>query len=294
MAVRSFSRIRPQAHLHRAGRLNLRPATAGGPGDDVAFQVSWPRALRPEVLPPNWRDWAANLRLAGWLLLAAAVVGAGVAWRSTWLTPSMLDAVGRLGLAAAVGLSLTALQRLVSRGRSAGRPLERAQVLLAVAGALTMLLVDNSLARAFGVAGVASIVRFRTPVEDPGDATVLFLAMGLGMCSGVGAFTLVFVGAVVIAGVLLMSRTGIAAPVGQALGVEVVSTAAGFSLADVTAVFASHGVDAELVEWKQNGEVRARFRAMARPGGSVADLARDLKGRPGVAAVTCEVRKNFC
>ena len=49
---------------------------------------------------------------------------------------------------------------------------------------MMMIIIGNSLARAFGIAGAAGIVRFRTPVDDPKDVTILFLLMGLGHGDG--------------------------------------------------------------------------------------------------------------
>ena len=67
-------------------------------------------------------------------------------------------------------------------------------MLLCVSGALMMIIIGNSLARAFGIAGAASIIRFRTPVDDPKDVTILFLLMGLGMSTGLGAFAVAGLG----------------------------------------------------------------------------------------------------
>ncbi len=53
-----------------------------------------------------------------------------------------------------------------------------------------MIIIGDSLARAFGVAGGAAIVRFRTPVENPREAMILFLLLALGMACGVGAFAI--------------------------------------------------------------------------------------------------------
>jgi uncharacterized membrane protein YhiD involved in acid resistance len=50
-----------------------------------------------------------------------------------------------------------------------------------------MVIIGDSVARAFGVAGAAGIVRFKTPVEDPKDTTILFLLVALGMACGVGS-----------------------------------------------------------------------------------------------------------
>ena len=76
--------------------------------------------------------------------------------------------------------------------------MHHAQVLLCVSGALMMVLINDSLARAFGIAGAASLVRFRTPVDDPRDAAVMFLLMGLGMASGLGAFAIAVSGTVMV------------------------------------------------------------------------------------------------
>ena len=78
--------------------------------------------------------------------------------------------------------------------RDANPALDQAQVLLCVAGALMMIIIGSNLARAFGIAGAASIIRFRTPVEDPRDITVLFILMGLGMAAGLGGFALAGLG----------------------------------------------------------------------------------------------------
>ena len=94
--------------------------------------------------------------------------------------------LSKLIAAALIGALVTAIHKPVSRDRP--KSLEQAQILLCVSGAIMMIIIGNSLARAFGIAGAAGIVRFRTPVDDPKDVTILFLLMGLGMATGLGAF----------------------------------------------------------------------------------------------------------
>jgi hypothetical protein len=65
-----------------------------------------------------------------------------------------------------------------------------------VSGALMMIISGDSLARAFGITGAASIIRFRTPADDPKDAIILFLSLGFGMACGLGAFALAGLGMV--------------------------------------------------------------------------------------------------
>ena len=75
------------------------------------------------------------------------------------------------------------------------------QILLALVGALVMLIVGSSVARAFGTAGVAKLIRYRAAVEDPKDATVMLAALSIGLAAGVemyglAAFATVFILAV--------------------------------------------------------------------------------------------------
>ena len=92
--------------------------------------------------------------------------------------------LSKMVAAALIGALVTAIHQPVSRDRP--KSLEQAQSLLCVSGAMMMIIIGNSLARAFGIAGAAGIVRFRTPVDDPKDVTILFLLMGLGMADRPG------------------------------------------------------------------------------------------------------------
>jgi hypothetical protein len=86
--------------------------------------------------------------------------------------------------------------------------LEQAQILLCVSGALMMIIIGDSLARAFGIAGAASLIRFRTPVDDPKDTIILFLSLGLGMACGLGAFSVAAFGAAFLSlAMLVLDRT---------------------------------------------------------------------------------------
>lgn len=100
----------------------------------------------------------------------------------------------KLFFAALIGVIVSAVHRRYPGEKPITRSLAQAQVLLCVAGALMMIIIGDSLPRALGIAGGATIVRFRTPVDDPKDSTVLFLLLGLGMACGMGLFTVAGVG----------------------------------------------------------------------------------------------------
>jgi uncharacterized membrane protein YhiD involved in acid resistance len=84
---------------------------------------------------------------------------------------------------------------LALRPRRKGTPHRRAaviqtQVILAIVGAVVMLVVGASLARAFGIVGAAGLVRYRAKIEDPKDAGVMLSTLAVGLASGVGLWML--------------------------------------------------------------------------------------------------------
>jgi uncharacterized membrane protein YhiD involved in acid resistance len=62
------------------------------------------------------------------------------------------------------------------------------QILLAVVGAAVMIIVAESLARAFAIAGAAGLVRYRAQIDDPKEAGVMLVSLGVGLASGAGLF----------------------------------------------------------------------------------------------------------
>jgi hypothetical protein len=239
---------------------------------------------------------AHHIPAAAGLIGGAAALGVAafyVAGRLPTL-PVTAPPAARLALAAAIGLVLTAVHSHIKHARTPGYSLARAQTLLCVAGALTMILIDNSVARAFGIAGAASIVRFRTPVDDPTDATVLFLSMALGMASGVGAFGLALSGTVGVCLLLLAFGTLAPQPRRRHISIELVATSHQFPAEHVRSVFARHGVAVEPAEWSQDAATRITYRAAVDETLPLELLGDELmsKGEAGLQSVTWEVRKN--
>ncbi len=99
------------------------------------------------------------------------------------------DAVVRLPLAAVLGTALALRPR--KRGQQRRSVLVvQTQIMLAVVGAVIMLVVGNSLSRAFGIVGAAGLVRYRSTIDDPKEAVVMLCALGAGLASGVGLYVL--------------------------------------------------------------------------------------------------------
>jgi hypothetical protein len=56
-----------------------------------------------------------------------------------------------------------------------------------------LLVVQHSIALAFALAGIVAAVRFRNNLKDPKDAVYIFLALGIGIASGVQALDVALV-----------------------------------------------------------------------------------------------------
>lgn len=66
----------------------------------------------------------------------------------------------------------------------------QAQTLIAAAGAVMVTVIGDSPARAFGLVGLGSFIRFRSGMSDPRDAAVMFVMIGVGMSCGLGLFSM--------------------------------------------------------------------------------------------------------
>lgn len=56
-----------------------------------------------------------------------------------------------------------------------------------------IIIVQNSLALAFSIAGIAAAVRFRNSLKSSGDALFILLTVGIGLSAGIGALELAIV-----------------------------------------------------------------------------------------------------
>jgi hypothetical protein len=61
-----------------------------------------------------------------------------------------------------------------------------------------VIVVQNSLALAFSLAGIAGAVRFRNSLKSSGDALFILLAVGIGLSAGIGAVELAAVMSVML------------------------------------------------------------------------------------------------
>ena len=191
----------------------------------------------------------------------------------------------KLVVAAIVGMLVTAVHRLYRTEREANPVLDQAQVLLCVSGALMMIIIGSNLARAFGIAGAASIIRFRTPIEDARDITVLFILMGLGMAAGLGGFALAGLGTLFLCAMLPVLNV-FSSPKPRMMLVEISARGREFPFDHVHQVFAVNKVLFEPREVSQGDEATVEYLTTLPPDASLEDLSAQLRGAKEIETVS--------
>ena len=81
-------------------------------------------------------------------------------------------------------------------------PVIQTQIILAIVGAVVMLVVGASLARAFAIVGASNLIRYRAKIDDPKDAVVMLGTLTVGLASGVELYGLALFATLFILAVL--------------------------------------------------------------------------------------------
>jgi hypothetical protein len=113
--------------------------------------------------------------------------------------------VTRVVLATALGFVVAGIHRLTVGRRDTSTALHTTLVLLSILIAVVTVVIGENTARAFGLVGALSIVRFRTVVNDTRDTAFVIFAVVVGMAVGAGdvILTLAAVPAVLVAALIL-------------------------------------------------------------------------------------------
>jgi hypothetical protein len=104
------------------------------------------------------------------------------------------------------GLLLSIIYRATYRGPSYSVTFVNSLVLLTIISSIVIMVIGNNIARAFGLVGAMSIIRFRTAIRDTMDLVYIFLSLAIGMACGVGLTAVALVGSL-IAGLVVLGLT---------------------------------------------------------------------------------------
>ncbi len=162
-----------------------------------------------------------------------------------WLTTFAAVTI-RLALAALLAAMLAFRPRRVTMHSKRNPYVAQTQILLAVTASALMMIVGDSTARAFGIFGAASLVRFRTNIKDPKEICVLLISLAIGLSTGVGRVEL----GVILSFFVLLLLWGLeyreAEQVSRALELTVKTRNIGTTQDSLLALFRKYNFDAEL------------------------------------------------
>ena len=103
------------------------------------------------------------------------------------------DACTAMGLSLIFGLIISICYLKTSRSMSSQHGFAVTLIMLPVILAIIILFVGSDVARAFSLAGTASIIRFRSSPGEPRDIGFIFFALAAGLSCGVGMYLAGFV-----------------------------------------------------------------------------------------------------
>lgn len=119
-----------------------------------------------------------------------------------------------IGLALLIGMGIALVYRVTTRNSAISQSFLITIVMLSMVSALVMMVIGNSLIRAFSLIGALSIIRFRTVVKENRDIAFIFFALGAGMASGIGNHALAVYGsATIMLFVLILDFIRFGAPI---------------------------------------------------------------------------------
>jgi hypothetical protein len=103
-----------------------------------------------------------------------------------------------------LGLLISGAYYLATTKKSRSASFIMSLIILPAIVAIVILLVGENVARAFSLAGIFTLVRFRSIPGDSKDITFVFLSMAVGLSVGLGYLTLGVVVAVILSGVVVV------------------------------------------------------------------------------------------
>lgn len=119
----------------------------------------------------------------------------------------------KIAIAFVCGLFIAWLYRRTYRGPGYSVAYTNTLIVLAMTTAVMISVIGNNLARAFGLVGALSVIRFRHAVKNTQDIVYVFFALAVGMAAGVGFYTIALVGTAFIGMIIyLLSKMPFTAP----------------------------------------------------------------------------------
>lgn len=97
-----------------------------------------------------------------------------------------------------LGFAIFISYKLSHTGTIYSKKFNTSLVILATLTGMVMTVIGNNIALSLGMVGALSIVRFRTAIKDSRDTVYIFWAIIVGICCGVGDYTVATIGSIAV------------------------------------------------------------------------------------------------
>ena len=203
------------------------------------------------------------------------------------IPPDFETLITRVPVAVLLGFVVAAVYH-AAHGRSVGSTLRTTLVLLCVLVAIVTIVIGDNLARAFGLAGALSIIRFRTVVADTRDTAFVIFAVVIGMAAGAGYMVLaaVAIPAIFVAAMVMTLFDGRPSGLAATLTVKFAVDAKADEL--MAAAFAKHGITGDVCaagSAKQGAAVERKYRVRLASAAVIAAVVAEMNRTEGIQGV---------
>ena len=119
-------------------------------------------------------------------------------------TVTIRDVLANLGVALFCGIVISLVYRYTYKGLNYSASFAISMVMLTMITSIVIMVIGNNLARAFGMVGAMSIIRFRTAVKDASDIMFIFFSLAIGLACGVKLYAVAVTSTFFVSGVYLL------------------------------------------------------------------------------------------
>lgn len=170
-------------------------------------------------------------------------------------TITVWDVLANMMVALLCGVIIALLYRFTYRGLNYSSSFTISLIMLTMITAIVIMVIGNNLARAFGMVGAMSIIRFRTAVKDASDIMFIFFALSIGLAAGVKLYAIAIVGTLVVSLVyLVVMKFNFALPHNREYLVQIVANNPALPDNPFGDIFKSHCRRHKLVNVKTIGD----------------------------------------
>ena len=185
------------------------------------------------------------------------------------------------------GLLISLFYRLTYRGPGMSYAFINSLIVLALITSVVIMVIGNNLARAFGLVGAMSIIRFRTAIKETQDIIFIFFSLAIGMASGVGLHALALASTIFIGVILfILTKTNAASPAKKDFLLQFsFNSNGGYEEAPFLSVFQKYCKSTKLINTKaliESDSLELSYHIVLKDIKHTAEFVKQLKNTEGV------------